>query len=109
MVDVYSKMKPDALRLQLQTVLTAYYKDIKGVVSARGCTKPKVVKHKLEDQHEAYANTDNANADAATPATSLDGGAAPVPGAERPAPSPGGKGGKAARGAGGGKKVAGKA
>ncbi len=31
MVDVYSKMKPDTLRLQLQTILTAYYEDIKGV------------------------------------------------------------------------------
>jgi hypothetical protein len=30
MVDVYSKMKPDSLRSQLQTILTAYYEDIKG-------------------------------------------------------------------------------
>ncbi len=35
---------------QLQTVLTAYYQDIKGVVSASGCTKSKVVKRKFEDQ-----------------------------------------------------------
>ncbi len=33
---------------QLQTILTAYYEDIKLVVSAS--TKSKVVKHKLEDQ-----------------------------------------------------------
>jgi hypothetical protein len=34
-------MKPDALRLQLQTVLITYYEDIKGVVSASGCTSPR--------------------------------------------------------------------
>ena len=28
MVEVYSKMKPDAFLLQLQNVLTAYYEDI---------------------------------------------------------------------------------
>ncbi len=33
---------------QLQTILTAYYEDIKLVV--RASTKSKVVKHKLEDQ-----------------------------------------------------------
>ena len=32
MVEVYSKMKPDAFPLQLQNVLTAYYEDIKGVL-----------------------------------------------------------------------------
>ena len=37
MVDVYSKMKPDSFTLQLQTVLTAYYEDIKGVQGASGC------------------------------------------------------------------------
>jgi hypothetical protein len=41
-------MKPDTL--QLQTVLTAYYDDIKRVVSANGCTKSKVVKRKFEDR-----------------------------------------------------------
>ncbi len=55
MVDVYSKMKPDTLRLQLQTVLTAYYKDIKRVVSASCCTKPKVVKCKFKDQDDTEA------------------------------------------------------
>jgi hypothetical protein len=46
-LEVYSKMKPDSLRLQLQTVLITYYEDIKGVVSASCCTKPKVVKGKF--------------------------------------------------------------
>jgi hypothetical protein len=71
----------------LQTVLITYYKDIKGVVSASGCTKPKVVKRKYVDQDAANAaaaiTTDaaaaaanaNANANAATPATPPDGGA----------------------------------
>ena len=82
-----SKMKPDALRLQLQTVLITYYEDIKGVVSASGCTKPKVVKRKFVDQDaanaaaaiavdaDAAAANANANANAATPATPPDGGA----------------------------------
>ena len=39
MVDVYSKMKPDSFKLQLQTVMTAYYEDINGVQSASGCPK----------------------------------------------------------------------
>ncbi len=50
MVEVYSKMKPDAFTSQFQTVLTAYYEDIKEVVSASGCTESKVVKRKFEDQ-----------------------------------------------------------
>jgi hypothetical protein len=50
MVEVYSKMKPDSFTLQLQTVLTAYYKD---KVSASCCTKSKVVKGKLEDRTSA--------------------------------------------------------
>ena len=52
MVKVYSKMKPDAFLSQLQNVLTAYYEDIKAVVSASGCNKSKVVKRKLEDQDD---------------------------------------------------------
>ncbi len=52
MVKVYSKMKPDAFQSQLQNVLTAYYEDIKAVVSASGCNKSKVVKRKLEDQDD---------------------------------------------------------
>jgi hypothetical protein len=37
MVDVYTKMKPDSFKLQLQAVLTAFYEDIKGVQGASGC------------------------------------------------------------------------
>jgi len=118
MVDVYAKMMPDAFRVrsQLQTVLTAYYEDIKGVVSASGCTKPTVVKRKFADEEAAdaapapapapaaadpaaNANADaDADADAATPTTPPGGGAAPAPGGEgpAPAPSPGGKQVKAA-------------
>ena len=55
MVDVYAKMMPDAFRSQLQTVLTAYYEDIKGVVSASGSAKTKVVKRKFEDQKDTGA------------------------------------------------------
>ena len=39
MVNVYSKMKPDSFKSQLQTVLTAYYEDINGVQGASGCPK----------------------------------------------------------------------
>jgi hypothetical protein len=74
MVDVYSKMKPDAFTSQLQTVLTAYYEDIKWVVGASGCTKSKVIKRKFEDQEgteptaEAAADPEaDAAADAAIP------------------------------------------
>ena len=86
MVEVYSKMKPDAFPSQLQNVWTAYYEDIKGVVSASSCNKSKVVKRKFEDQDDtglapdadaAYAST--AGAGAATPATPPDGGAEPHP------------------------------
>ncbi len=89
MVDVYSKMKPDSLGSQLQTILTAYYEDIKGVVSPSSCTKPKVVKHKFEDQDNAEAAAADADANAtdanaATPATQLDGGAEAAPGGEGP-------------------------
>ena len=39
MVDVYSKMRPDSFKSQLQAVLTANYKDIHGVQGASGCPK----------------------------------------------------------------------
>ncbi len=52
MVELYSKMKPNAFLSQLQIILTAYYEDIKGVVGASGCKKSKVVKHKFEDQDD---------------------------------------------------------
>ncbi len=102
MVEVYSKMKPDTFKLQLQTVLTAYYEDIKLVVSASSCTKSKVV----------AANDNDGNADAANPATQQDGGAAAASCREEPpqAPSPIGRSGccKGLAG-GGGKKAFGKA
>ena len=39
MVNVYSKMKPNSFKSQLQAVLTANYKDIHGVQGASGCPK----------------------------------------------------------------------
>jgi hypothetical protein len=126
MVDVYSKMKPDGFRSQLQTVLTAYYEDIKGVASASGSAKTKVVKRKFEDQDgtdlapgaagaagvagDAAADADTAAA--ATPATPPDESAATAPGGAEPplAPSPARGGGSKGRGQpGGAKKSAGKA
>jgi hypothetical protein len=82
MVDVYSKMKPDAFMSQLHTVLTAYYEDIEGVVSASGCTKAKIVKRKFEDQEdtERVPDADAADAAAATPAIPPDGGTAATSG-----------------------------
>jgi hypothetical protein len=84
---IYSKMKPDSFTLQLQTILTALFQDIKGVVSASGCTK-------------------------LTPPASPEGGAAAAPGGDGPAsaPSPGGRsGGGRGRAVVGGKQAAGKA
>ena len=37
MVDVYTKMKPDSFKSQLQAVMTAFYEDIEGVQGASGC------------------------------------------------------------------------
>jgi hypothetical protein len=50
MIDVYTKMKSDSFKLQLQAVLTAYYEDSKGVQGAGGYTKTKIVKRRFEDQ-----------------------------------------------------------
>jgi hypothetical protein len=114
MVEVYSKMKPDAFTLQLQTVLTAYYEDIKRGVSASGCTKSKVVKRKFEDQDDADAAAAVAAAAAeappAPPATPPDGAAAAnAPGGEEPPAAPSQSGaGRGARG-GGARKAGGKA
>jgi hypothetical protein len=119
MVEVYSKMKPDAFTLQLQTVLTAYYEDIKRGVSASGCTKSKVVKRKFEDQDDAdaaaavaaaAAEAPPAEAPPATPATPPDGAAAGnAPGGEEPPAAPSQSGaGRGARG-GGARKAGGKA
>ena len=116
-------MKPDAFTLQLQTVLIAYYEDIKRGVSASGCTKSKVVKRKFEDQDDAYAYADAAAAVAAAaaeappaeappapPATPPDGAAAAnAPGGEEPPAAPSQSGaGRGARG-GGARKAGGKA
>ena len=53
MVDLCTKMKLDAFRLQLQAVLTTYYEDIMGVQGDIGCPKPKIVKRRFEDQDDA--------------------------------------------------------
>ena len=62
-------MKPDSFKWQLQAVLIAYYLDIKGILCASGCSKPKVVKCKFEDQEDNAGNEDAAvdQADVATP------------------------------------------
>jgi hypothetical protein len=61
-LEVFSKMKPDALRLQLQTVLITY-QDAAYAVAA------------IAANANAAAANANANANAATPATLPDGGA----------------------------------
>jgi hypothetical protein len=121
MLEVYSKMKPDAFRSQLQTVLTTYFEEIKGVMSASGCPKSKVVKRKFEDQDDADADADAdaaaaaaadvpaaappAAAPPATPATPPEGAAANAPGGEEPPAAPSQSGaGKGAR-AGGARRV----
>ena len=53
MVGVYSKMKPDSFKSQLQAVLTAFYVDIKGVQGASCCPKTKMVKRQFENQEDA--------------------------------------------------------
>ena len=100
----------------IPNVLTAYYKDIKGIVCASGCTKSKVVKRKFEDQDNIPAPAPAPAPDPATapdnapaPATAADPPASPPDGRTSsgeeppPAPSPAGKGGKAAKATGGGK------
>ena len=119
MLDVYSKMTRDAFSSQLQTVLTDYYEDIKGIVCASGCTKSKVVKRKFEDHDDIPADApapapapapaaDNAADNAADPppTSPTDGGASSA-GGEEPAPpatSPAGKVGRGAKAGGAGKK-----
>jgi hypothetical protein len=110
--EIYSKMKPDTFMSQLQTILTAYYEDIKLVVSAS--TNSKVVKHKRTrlapdaDTADATAADNNNKADTANPATLQDWGEAAASGGEEPplAPSPGGRsGGCKGRAGGVGKKA----
>ena len=62
-------MKPDSFKWQLQAVLITYYLDIEGILGASGCSKPKVVKCKFEDQEDNAGNEDAAadQADVATP------------------------------------------
>lgn len=106
---VYSKMTPDAFRTQFQTVLTAYYEEIKGIACASDCTKSKVVKHKFEDHDDitapdpapdpANANAlDNApdNAAADPPASPPDGRTSSED-EPAPAPSPAGRGSRGAK------------
>ncbi len=49
LLDVYTKVTPDSSKTQLQAVLTAYYKDIKGIEGASGSPTPKFVKRRFED------------------------------------------------------------
>ncbi len=60
MIDVYTKMKPDSFKLQLQAVLTAYYYDIKGVQGASDCPKTKIVKLRFKDQENVGTTPDEA-------------------------------------------------
>ena len=53
MVDVYTKLKPDSFKSQLQAVLTAFYENIKGVQGASGCPKTKILKRRFEDHEDA--------------------------------------------------------
>jgi hypothetical protein len=69
-------MKPDSFKLQLQAVLTTYYKDIKGVQGASSCHKTRIVKPLFEDQED---DTGNEGADAADSVPSAS--AAVLPGA----------------------------
>ena len=68
-------MKPDSLLSQFQAVLTTYYKDIKEVQGASGCTKAKSVKCRFQDVDEAG---DDAAA-AAAPAADASAASAPRP------------------------------
>ena len=106
----------------MQIVLTAYYEDIKGIVSASGCTKSKVIKRKFEDQDniaDAGADAGGGGGDAAVDAVDADAaiehatpphGDAAAPGGEEPPPasSPGAKSG-GGKGRTGGAKKAGRA
>ncbi len=47
MVDVYTIMKPDSFKSQLQAVLTTYYEDIKVVQGGSGCHKTRIVKRRF--------------------------------------------------------------
>jgi hypothetical protein len=76
MVNAYTKKEPDFFKLQLQAVLTTYYKDIKGVQGASGCHKTRIVKRRFKAQE---GDTSNKGADAADAAAGA--GTAVLPGA----------------------------
>jgi hypothetical protein len=83
MVGVYTKMKPDSFKSQLQAVLTAFYEDIKGVQGASCCPKTKMVKRQFEDQEDAgttpqdETGIDDAGGAAAAPAAGAASGCSP--------------------------------
>ena len=87
MVDVYTKMKPDSFKLQLQAVLTAFYEDIKGVQGASCCPKIKVIKRRFADQDEAEDDDGAAAADSSN-LKEPDAVAAAAPAAATAAPAP---------------------
>ena len=72
MVDVYTKMKPDSFKSQLQAVLTTYYEDIKGVQGGSGCHKTRIVKRQFEDQEDDAGNEGADAADAGAGAGAVD-------------------------------------
>ncbi len=83
-LDAYTKMTLDSFKTQLQTVLTAYYEDIKGIQGTSGCSMPKFVKHQFKDPKNAKPTPEDCTALppldlAATPATVAT--EAPPPGA----------------------------
>ncbi len=100
MVNAYTKMKPDSFNLQLQAVLTTYYKDIKGVQGASSCHMTRIIKRQFKDQEATREQTQrtpppcrssgpprcNASAGAAGAGSSREAPAAPAS-----APSPVGK------------------
>ena len=93
MVDAYTKMKPDSFKSQLQAVLTTYYEDIKGILGASGCSKPKVVKRKFEDQADNAGNEDAAADHADVAAASQHAASSPPQASAAAAPSAEGGGG----------------
>jgi hypothetical protein len=85
MVGVYTKMKPDSFKSQLQAVLTvtAFYEDIKGVQGASCCPKTKMVKRQFKDQEDAgttpqdETGIDDAGGAASAPAAGAASGCSP--------------------------------
>ena len=86
-------MKPDSFKWQLQAVLITYYLDIKGILGASGCSKPKVVKRKFEDQADNAGNEDAAADHADVAAASQHAASSPPQASAAAAPSAEGGGG----------------